>query len=136
MKILEIDTLRRELGNIGEKEAVRYLKKKKYKILEKNYADIGKEIDIIAENLEFIVFVEVKARTMGHENPKEPRPASAVSKEKQRKIITLAKYYLGSYFKKRKVRFDIIEVYLNEEKKVEKLLHLESAFNYNTAHSM
>ncbi len=133
MKILEIDTLRRQLGNIGEKEAVRYLKKKRYKILEKNYSDIGKEIDIIAENKEFIVFIEVKTRTLGHENPKEPRPASAVTKEKQRKIIALAKYYLGGYFKKRKVRFDIIEVYLNEEKKVENLLHLESAFNYDTA---
>ena len=136
MKILNIDTERRRLGNIGEKEAIRYLKKNKYKILEKNYTEIGIEIDIIAENKDCIAFVEVKTRTIGHESLKEPRPASAVTKEKQRKIITLAKYYLGSYFKQRRVRFDIIEVYLNEEKKVEKLLHLESAFNYNTSRSM
>ena len=136
MKILKVDTERRRIGDIGEMAAARFLKKAKYKILEKNYVAFEKEIDIIAENKEYIVFVEVKTRTIGHESLKESRPASSVTREKQKKIISLAKFYLGSYFKERQVRFDIIEVYLNEEKKVEKILHLESAFNYNTAYGM
>ena len=136
MKILKIDTEKRKIGDIGEKAAVKFLKKAKYKILEKNYVAFDKEIDIIAENKEYIVFVEVKTRTIGHESPKESRPASAVTRDKQRKIISLARFYLGSYFKERQIRFDVIEVYLNEEKKVEKILHLESAFNHNTAYDM
>lgn len=136
MKILSVDTEKREIGNIGEAAAAKHLKRAKYKILEKNFVAVGAEIDIIAENKEYIIFVEVKTRTIGHESEKEPRPASAVTPTKQRKIISAAKYYLGHYFKERKKRFDIIEVYLNAEKRVEKILHLEGAFNYNIAYNM
>ncbi len=135
MRILELNTERREIGNIGEGAAARHLKKCGFKIIKRNYVAIDAEIDIIAENKEYILFVEVKTRTVGHENMKEARPSSSVNPAKQRKIISVAKYFLATYPKERKIRFDIIEVYLNEEKKVEKLLHLESAFNYNTAYS-
>ena len=35
---------------------------------------------------------------------------------------------------KTKMRYDVIEVYLNEEKEVQRIMHLENAFNYDTAH--
>ncbi len=134
MKILEILTERRKIGNIGEKAAAKFLKKHKYKILKVNYEAIGYEIDIIAEEKTAIAFIEVKTRTIGHEDHREPRPASAVTPEKQRKIISCAKYFLGTFKTDKQIRFDIIEVYLDNEKKVQKILHLESAFNYNSAH--
>lgn len=136
MNILKVLTEKRLTGNVGEDAAARYLRKHGYKILERNYDALGGEIDIIARNRKYYVFVEVKTRTVGHESPKEPRPASAVTPEKQKKIITVAKWFLGSVPKGRKIRFDVIEVYLNEEKKVQKIMHLENAFNYNTAHNM
>lgn len=134
MKILEIFTEKRQIGNVGEKAAERYLKKKKYKILARNYVAVGNEIDLIAEDKSTTVFVEVKTRTLGKENPKEPRPASAVTPDKQRKIISAAKYFLGTHRTDKRVRFDIIEVMLDEKKSVKELCHIESAFNYNTAH--
>ena len=136
MRILEVKTERRKIGDRGEKLAAKFLKKKGYKILKKNYADSGYEIDIIAEDEEHTVFVEVKTRTVGRESAKEPRPASSVTPEKQRKIISAAKYYLAFRKSDKKVRFDIVEVYMSggNEKKAERILHLENAFNRNTAH--
>ena len=134
MNILKVLTERRKTGNVGEDAAAKFLRKHGYRILERNFAELGAEIDIIAKNREYYVFVEVKTRTLGHQSPKEPRPASSVTPEKQRKIITVAKWYLGTVPKGRKIRFDVIEVYLNEEKEVQRIMHLENAFNYDTAH--
>ena len=134
MNILKVLTERRKTGNVGEDAAAKFLRKHGYRILERNFAELGAEIDIIAKNREYYVFVEVKTRTLGHQSPKEPRPASSVTPEKQRKIITVAKWYLGTVPKGRRIRFDVIEVYLNEEKEVQRIMHLENAFNYNTAH--
>lgn len=134
MKILEILTEKRQIGTIGEIAAAKHLKKSRYKILRKNYVALGHEIDIIAEDKDAVVFVEVKTRTIGKQNDDEPRPASAVTPEKQRKIISTAKFFLGSRPPSKKIRFDIIEVYLDETKTVQSLCHIESAFNYNTAH--
>lgn len=135
MKILEVATEKRKTGNIGERAASRFLKRNGYKIIKRNYADSKNEIDIIAENKEYTVFVEVKSRTLGHQSPKEPRPASAVTPEKQRRIISAARYYIASRNEHKKLRFDVIEVYLADEKrkKVKEILHLKAAFNYDTA---
>ena len=134
MNILKVLTERRKVGNIGERAAAKFLKKSGFKILKKNYAPLDNEIDIIAENREFTVFVEVKTRTAGNESSAEPRPASAVTPKKQRGIISAAKYFLGTHKTGRKARLDIIEVYLDKRKKVQKILHLEGAFNVNSSH--
>ena len=133
MKILEILTERRKIGNVGERAAAKFLKKNGYKVLEKNYVALGYEIDIIAQDREHTVFCEVKTRTVGKENPKEPRPASAVTPQKQRKIITSAKHYSIANAIKKKMRFDVIEVFVNDEKRVTDIRHLVGAFNYDTA---
>ena len=137
MHILKILTERRITGNIGEDAACKYLRKNKYKILKRNYVSGGHEIDIIAENREFICFVEVKTRDVDAISPKEPRPASAVTPKKQRAIITAAKGYLATHRPEKHVRFDIIEVYMtaNERgRRTFELKHLENAFNRNTAY--
>lgn len=134
MKILEVLTGRRKIGNIGEKIAIRALKKEGYRILEKNYVAFDSEIDIICENRTTIAFVEVKTRTPGQENPREMRPASAVKPDKQRKIISAAKYYLGTHSCEKRVRLDVVEVYLNADRTKNRVLHIENAFNRNTAY--
>ena len=134
MKILEILTKKRRIGNIGEDIAAKELKKTGYKILERNYVAVDSEIDIIAENKDTIAFVEVKTRSVGYNNPREPRPASAVTKEKQRKIITAAKYYIGGRDNEKHLSLDVIEVYLNEDGTKNKVLHIKNAFNRNTAY--
>ena len=133
MNILKILTPARIKGNIGEKAAARYLKRNKYKILSRNYVAKNKEIDIIAENKDTVVFVEVKTRTENVSVKGEPRPASAVTPDKQRDIITAAKYYIAAQKINKRIRFDVIEVLLNESGKPVKTNHLENTFNLDSA---
>ena len=134
MKILEIDTENRRIADLGETLACKYLKKNGYKILKRNYAPFDCEIDIIAENKTTIAFVEVKTRTVGKQSQLEPRPASAVTPEKQRKIIKATRYYLGDTPNTKHISLDVIEVYLTTDKKAEKINHMENAFSINTAY--
>jgi putative endonuclease len=106
-------------GAVGEFDASEYLRKKGYKILEKNYKNNFGEIDIIAMDKKTIVFVEVKMRA----TLKFGRPSEAVDERKQYKIRSVASFYL---LRNRKsdspCRFDVIEVVGNE------INHIENAF--------
>lgn len=136
LRILDVLTPKRVIGNIGEREAVRYLKKKKYKILEKNYTALGAEIDVIAMKDGVTAFIEVKTRNVKHLGYKEARPASSVTAEKQRKIIKTASYYISHNRPGTRLRFDVIEVYTEGEGKsvrVKDIKHLEGAFDKNSA---
>ncbi len=133
MNILRILTPKREVGTIGERAATRYLRRHGCRVIAKNYVAFDKEIDIIAKERDTLVFVEVKTRTKGSFNPLEPRPASAVTREKQRKIIAAAKCFVGMNGYSLRMRFDVIEVFLDERKKVLEVKHLKSAFNQDTA---
>ena len=138
MKILEIFTKNRIIGNLGEREAVRHLRRSGYRILEKNYVALGYEIDVIARKKNVTAFIEVKARNVKHLGHYEARPASAVTPEKQRKIIAAAKYYSKVKNLDTRMRFDIVEVYLEDEDKgvkIRETKHLENAFDWNTAYS-
>ena len=132
MKILEVMTSKRKLGNLGEEAALAHLKKNKYVILEKNYVALGNEIDIIAKNEDTLAFVEVKTRSLGNDARFESRPSASVTPEKQRKIIKTARYYAASHPLGLRLRLDVIEVYVKDNK-VERIHHIENAFNQNTA---
>ena len=136
MRILEILTPKRIIGNLGERAAVKYLRKNGYKILKRNYTALGYEIDIIARRENITAFVEVKARDIKHLGHKETRPGSSVTPEKQRKIIKAASYYSSHHPSDTRLRLDVIEVYLEEcgrGKRVKEIKHIEGAFNKNTA---
>ena len=139
MKILEIFTKNRIIGNLGEREAVKHLRRHGYRILERNYVALGHEIDVIARKKNITAFVEVKARNVKYLGYREARPASAVTPEKQRKIISTANYYSRVKKLNTRMRFDIIEVYLSDKDKgvkIEEVKHLEGAYDWNTAHSI
>ena len=113
-----------EKGKIGEKYIAKYLKKNGYRIREKNMRNFVSEIDIIAETKEYIVFVEVKTRTLGQLYP----PRAAVNAEKRRKITGAAQAYLNYKRITKRPRFDIAEVYLNKDTcKVESINYIEGA---------
>ena len=135
MKILKVKTDKRAQGNEGEAAATKFLKKLGYKIIERNYVALGYEIDIIAESRDAIAFVEVKSK-MTDSSSMLPRPASLVTPEKQRKIITAAKYYIGGHPTDKKINLDVIEVYFKKvdgKRAVENIIHMECAYNLNTA---
>ena len=136
MNILKVLTPNRIIGNFGEDQAAKFLKKKGYRILERNYTANGNEIDIIAQNKELTIFVEVKTRNVKYLGYKEARPSSSVTSEKQRKIIKTASYYVAHHPADTRLRFDVIEVYLEDgvlQPKVKEIKHLEGCFDKNTA---
>ena len=77
------------IGNLGEEAAVKALKKQKYEILERNYRTKMGEIDIIAKDGEYTVFVEVRLRKTNDFGS----PADTIDERKQQKIIKTAQYY-------------------------------------------
>ena len=72
------------LGVLGERLAADHLEKNGYKILDRNVRMSRNEIDIIAEDDSFIVFVEVKTRSVQHEGSSlYGSPARAVDSKKR-----------------------------------------------------
>ncbi len=111
-----------ELGVLGEEIAVDYLLQKKYKILDRNWRWKRKELDIIAIDKEFLVFIEVKTRKFGSlENPKD-----AVTKKKQKFIIEGANAYIELKNLENEVRLDIISVIIKGKNQI--IEHIEDAF--------
>lgn len=98
----------RSSGRRGEDLACRFLKKDKYKILEKNYRSRQGEIDIIAEDRKGVLcFVEVKARSRKDYG----LPVEAVTHSKQKKLLATAFIYLETKkIQSKDMRFDIVSV--------------------------
>ena len=123
-----------EVGRYGESVACFYLQSKKYKIIAQNYYAQHNEIDIIAENKKYIVFVEVKSRSCS--NPRDMAfgtPAMAVTAAKQKRTIAAAQAYLNEHQTNKTPRLDVIEIYLSKSKdgspsEVLKINHIEDAF--------
>ena len=139
MNILHVLTSRRRLGNLGENAAARFLKRHRYKILERNYVGKRGEIDIIASKKKMMVFVEVKTRSTENANARESRPSASVDSQKQRRLIHVANEYARTVHKENgcMMRMDIIEVYtetINNKLKIRKIVHIENAFNMNSAY--
>ena len=104
---------RHTIGKEGEEIAENYLKSLGYKILERNFLCKQGEIDIVALDKNEIVITEVKTRT----GTKYGTPAEAVNLKKQKHLYNTARYYL--YKRKLEdefVRFDVIEVFINNSK--------------------
>jgi putative endonuclease len=111
------------LGVHGEDLAVKYLKKKGYRILDRNFRLRGGEIDIIAKDGEEIVFIEVKTRTSDN---REFIMAS-VGREKQRKISKTALYYISkNKYTDFVGRFDVI--FVVGDKLNSQIEHIKDAF--------
>ncbi len=111
------------LGRIAEMKAANYLREKGYYIVAHSYKSRFGEIDLIAEYKGFVVFVEVKAR---NENS-IAAPKEFVDENKQKKIIATSSLYLSAYKTDLQPRYDVIEVYLKDNK-IKSIKHLENAF--------
>ncbi len=83
---------RRATGSRYEEEAAAFLQKQGLQILEKNYRDRYGEIDLIAKDGRYLVFVEVKYRS----GPQKGYPEEAVGSRKRARIRRAAEYYLYS----------------------------------------
>lgn len=124
---------KKAIGDLGERKAAKFLKKKGYRIIERNKHESHNELDIVVSNSKYIIFVEVKTRTVDKDdNVYYGIAASAVDSGKQERTITAARHFLSSNPKKSKnkmIRFDVVEVYINRSDfKVKDINHIENAF--------
>ncbi|MEI8085715.1 MAG: YraN family protein [Paludibacter sp.] len=95
-----------DLGNLGEERAQEYLRSKGYKILQTNWRCGKLELDIIAENDDWLVIVEVKTRsTETFEHPEE-----AINMKKIRNMVNATHNYITQTDWNGNTRFDVISV--------------------------
>lgn len=115
------------LGAFGEDAACRYLKRRGYKIEGRNYACRFGEVDIIARDRRYIVFVEVKLR----KDASHGQAAEFVTAPKQRRVIAAAERWLQQNPSGLQPRFDVIEVYAPQglDTKKPEIHHLEDAYS-------
>lgn len=111
-----------DFGKQGEEIAVKYLMDKGYEILERNWRNRHKEIDIIAKDGNELVVVEVKTRKSNDYGD----PDFAVNKQKQRLLISAANSYIYSNNLDLDTRFDIISIIIKDGNPV--VDHIEDAF--------
>lgn len=114
----------KELGNFGEKIASNYLKKKKYKILAKNFKRKWGEIDIVTRKKNKIIFFEVKSISK-----KEGfLPEDQISQKKKRQLLKMAQIYLSENKISLAVphQIDILAIEIFPDFKKAKIRHLEN----------
>ena len=113
---------RRKTGAEQEELAARWLAEHGLQILERNYRCRIGEIDLIARDGRYLVFVEVKYRADGRTGD----PAEAVNWHKQKKICQTASWYV----RQKKIpedmpcRFDVVSILGSV------IHHIENAFEF------
>jgi putative endonuclease len=97
-----------QLGREGESTAEKYLVQQGYEIIEKNFHSQQGEVDLIARENGYLVFIEVKSysfRSLGS-------PLASVTKSKRQNIIHAAKTYLFKRnLQNQYCRFDVLTIY-------------------------
>ncbi len=112
-----------ETGIKGEKIAENFLQTKGYKILYRNWKWEKKEVDLVAELDELLVFVEVKTRSTAYFG----YPEDAVGPAKQDYLKTAAEEFLYQNPQYQRIRFDIISI-ITQKDIIKEIVHFEDAF--------
>ena len=111
-------------GRLGERAAKKHLRRKGLKFLVANFRSARGEIDLVCREADCLVFVEVKTRS----SEDWVRPAAAVNAERRRRLSHAALDYLRLLKNPPvKIRFDIVEVLLNDGA-VREVRHLPNTF--------
>lgn len=110
-------------GKQGEQIACQYLLSRGYRIVDRNWRYSRAEVDIIAYDVDTLVFVEVKTKSYIHYG----KPEESVSAFKERLYFDAANVYMELHEHEDEIRFDIIGVVIDNEGKAT-LDHIEDAF--------
>ncbi len=129
-------TQNQQTGALGESLACDYLEKKGFRIIERNRHMSRNELDIIAEDSRYIIFVEVKTRSALAADLNDYGSAGrAVDTAKRKGTVKAARMYLATYRGDKQPRIDVIEVYLKDSESpfptptILKINHIENAFD-------
>jgi putative endonuclease len=112
----------RWLGDRGEREAARFLRRKGLRILLRGYRTGQGEVDLIARDGDTVVFVEVKSRRQG-------TPAEAVTLEKQRRLTLAGLHFLKKHrLLDHPCRFDVVAIVWPDGPRPDSIEHFPNAF--------
>ena len=100
-----------QTGRKGESVALLYLEQQGYKVIRVNWRYKHLEIDIVARDGDYLVFVEVKTR----KDASFGMPYEAVDLVKQRRLVRAAERYLAVHPHMGDIRFDIVSVLYSDE---------------------
>ena len=95
-----------ELGKWGEDQAADYLQRKGYTIIERDWKSGKRDLDIIAQDGDVIVFVEVKTRR----NRLYGEPEESVDYHKLQNLQQAISHYVKFKHIRQEIRFDIISI--------------------------
>ncbi len=115
---------RQRRGWRAEDQAARFLKRKGYRILERNFRITRGEIDLVAFKDGAVVFVEVRSRT----EPTELDPLQTITRTKQQRLIRAAYRYVALRELEREdvaLRFDLIAIRYAEDGGLAQIRHIE-----------
>ena len=100
---------RQRLGVFGEEQAAVSYREDGYDILDANYRCRFGELDLVAFDGTYLVFVEVRTREVGA----LVSPAETVDSRKQHRIVLTAQHYLlqNPELRDLNMRFDVVEVF-------------------------
>ena len=113
----------RAIGNSGERDAVLFLQRQGFAILDRNYTFHHGEVDIVAKDGNDLVFVEVKLRR----TTRFGLPEEAVTPAKQELIRRTAEGYVQEKnLDNISCRFDVVAI--NVENGITKFVHYKNAF--------
>ena len=110
-----------ELGTWGEEQAVVFLQRKGYDIIERDWKSGHRDLDIIAANDDMLVFVEVKTRR----NRVFGEPEEAIDYRKLQNLRQAINYYVKSRRINREIRLDVITVVGTPEGGSPEITHIE-----------
>jgi putative endonuclease len=114
---------RQVFGELGERVAERWLKRKGWRILERRFRNGHRDIDLVAERDGMVAFVEVKARR----GVEFGDPVEAVHWRKQRELARSASIWIDRFgTPQRNYRFDVIGILVQGERV--RVRHVENAF--------
>jgi putative endonuclease len=115
---------RRETGIRGESLACEFLGKNGYSIIEKNYRCPGGEVDIVARQKDYLVFVEVRTkRSRWFGSPEE-----SITPIKMERLRNIAAYYWQSHSDlPESWRIDVVAIQMNHRGRVSRIELIENA---------
>ena len=116
----------KKTGLNAETVCTKYLEKQNYEIISRNYHSPYGEIDIIAKDGNYLVFIEVKYRAEKNED----FALNSVSYQKQRKLIKTALCYFAKneQYETLFSRFDIIVIFPGADENSFEIIQYKDAF--------
>jgi len=115
---------RQGVGKLGEKLAKEFLKKRGYRIRETNFRCREGEIDIIAQQKDYLVFIEVRTKS----NLDFGTPEESITRNKKEKLIASALTYIQAHPKLPSLwRIDVVAVEVDQKGKAKRIELIENA---------